>query len=503
MTSTSAFPADENAIDKLTRIMIDHSTRVPVLLWMTSSVFWLIMGSIAALIASIKLHNPGFLGGIEWLTFGRIRPVHLDIVFFGWACMAAVGVLLWLQARLCHVKLPAPLLLSSMAMLWNLGVLGGVVAVLAGYGSSIEYLEFPAWTAPFFAIPAVALLIVNITMYAKSNTGHTYVSQWYMLAATVWLPVLYVTAMICTYFGYVQGVSQAITNWWFGHNALGLWVTPIAVATAYYLIPKVTGKPVHSYHLSLLGFWSLAIFYNWAGTHHLTGGPLPAWTITLGVVGSMMMFIPVITVAINHHMTMKGVFHMLKTSPTLRFTVFGSFFYTISSFQGSLESLRSHQEVTHFTQYTIGHAHVGLYGFFSMIMFGSIYYIFPRITNNEWSSARMIKIHFWGSSVGVVAYGLALCWAGWQQGLMMIDPAIPFLKIVEYLKPYLILRSVAGMAMTIGHIALAISVMRILSRHHFTLTGPTLFNTERPAWREFVNEQERRESSVVSAEVKQ
>ena len=491
---------NESKLEQISRIVIDDSSRVPVSLWFASSVFWLLMGSVAALISSVKMHNPDFLGNIEWLTFGRIRPVHLDIVFFGWSSMAAVGCLLWLQARLCHVRLPWPLLLSGLAMVWNVGVCVGVVAVLAGHGSSIEYLEFPAYCAPFFAIPALGILAANVKMYVTKESQHTYVSQWYLLAATVWLPILYVTAMACTYFGLVQGVSQAITNWWFGHNALGLWVTPIAVATAYYLIPKVTGKPVHSYHLSLLGFWSLAIFYNWAGTHHLTGGPLPAWTITVGVVGSMMMFIPVITVAINHHMTMRGVFHMLKTSPTLRFTVFGSVMYTVVSFQGSLEALRSHQEITHFTQFTIGHAHLGLYGFFSMIMFGAMYYIFPRITNNEWSSARLIKVHFWGSSIGVLAYGIGLCWAGWWQGVMMLDPNIPFLQTVAYLRPYLIMRSVSGTGMTIAHIAFAISVWRILSRHHFVMSGPTLFTTTRPAWREFVNEQEKREQAELEAQ---
>jgi cytochrome c oxidase cbb3-type subunit 1 len=207
----------------------------------------------------------------------------------------------------------------------------------------------------------------------------------------------------------------------------------------------------------------------------------------------MMMFIPVITVAINHHMTMRGVFSMLKTSPTLRFTVFGSFLYTVASFQGSLEALRSHQEITHFTQYTIGHAHLGLYGFFSMIMFGAMYYIFPRVTNNEWSSARLIKVHFWGSALGILSYGVGLCWAGWWQGTMMNNPSIPFLQIVEYIKPYLILRSISGAGMTIAHLAFALSVWRILSRHHFVMSGPTLFTTQRPPWREFVNEQNQRE----------
>jgi cytochrome c oxidase cbb3-type subunit 1 len=240
------------------------------------------------------------------------------------------------------------------------------------------------------------------------------------------------------------------------------------------MIPKVTGKPIHSYHISLLGFWSLALFYNWAGTHHLVGGPLPAWIITVGIVGSMMMLIPVTTLAINHHLTMVGSFHLLKTSPTLRFVVFGSVVYTVVSGQGSFEALRSVSRVAHFTHYTVGHAHLGLYGFFSMIMFGAYYYILPRLTRNEWASAHLIKLHFWTAAIGIIAYFVALTWGGWFQGQMMNDPSIPFLKTVEYTKPYLVARSISGAFMTIANFTFAVLVWKILYRRT-DANGPTLF----------------------------
>jgi cytochrome c oxidase cbb3-type subunit 1 len=283
----------------------------------------------------------------------------------------------------------------------------------------------------------------------------------------------------------VTGASKATINWWFGHNTLGLWVTPVAIATSYYMIPKVIGKPIHSYHISLLGFWSLALFYNWAGTHHLVGGPLPAWVITVGIVGSMMMLIPVTTLAINHHLTMIGSFRMLKTSPTLRFVVFGSMMYTVASAQGSFEALREISQVAHFTHYTVGHAHLGLYGFFSMIMFGAYYYILPRLTRNEWSSAKLIRMHFWASALGVILYFAALTWAGWYQGIMMNTASIPFLKIVEYTKPYLILRSVGGFSMTAAHVSFAVLVWRIVRTKPAAETyGPTLFTTEEDRYQE-------------------
>jgi len=258
-------------------------------------------------------------------------------------------------------------------------------------------------------------------------------------------------------------VVQAATNWWFAHNVLGLWFTPIGLAAVYYLLPKVLGRPIHSYYLSILGFWTLALFYNWAGTHHLIGGPLPAWLITVGIVGSLMMVIPVTTVAINHHMTTRGHFHRLRTSPTLRFIVFGAMSYTVVSFQGSLQSLRWFNEVTHFTHYTVAHAHLGVYAFFTMAMFGSIYYIAPRLTGREWHSAALIKVHFWGTALGILLYWIGLSFGGVVQGLRLDDPDVPFLDVVSGTLPFLWSRTCAGVLITVGHVAFAVLAWRMFT----------------------------------------
>ncbi len=462
-------------VDLLTRVQIDRSCRQTVVWYYASAVVWLLLGSVFAMLSSIKMHNPDFLANYEWLTFGRVRPVHLNLVGYGWSSMAAVGTLLWLQARLCKVRLPFRRVLPVTCVIWNLTVFAGMIAILAGYSQGIEWLEFPPQALGSFAFIFVILLATSLKMFAERKVKHTYVSQWYLFAAVIWFPILYSIAVVSMQLPSVTGAAKATINWWFGHNTLGLWVTPVAIATSYFMIPKVIGKPIHSYHISLLGFWSLALFYNWAGTHHLVGGPLPAWIITVGIVGSMMMLIPVTTLAINHHLTMIGSFHMLKTSPTLRFVVFGSMVYTLVSAQGCFEALRSISRVAHFTHYTVAHAHLGLYGFFSMIMFGAYYYILPRLTRNEWSSAPLIKVHFWTAAGGVILYFAALTWAGWYQGEMMNNANIPFIQTVEYTRPYLIARSVGGMLMSIAHICFAILVWRILrtkpvSQFH----GPTL-----------------------------
>ena len=469
-------PLDEEV---KSRIEVDDSSRMVVTVFWLSSLLWLTVASIAGLISSIKLHSPDFLGNIEWLTFGRIRPVHWDTAIYGFGGTAASGTLLWLQARLCQVRLPFPKLLLAAGVVFNLGILVGTIGILMGYSTGVETLEFPVYAMPLLVLPYVVIVVANFRMYATKKSSHTYVSQWYLMAVTVWFPVLVISAEACTQFGAVDGVAQAIANWWYGHNVVGLFATPTGIAAAYYLIPKVIGKPIHSYHLSLLGFWSNAIFYNWAGTHHLTGGPLPAWTITVGVVGSLMMFIPVITIGINHHMTMLGSFHLLKTSPTLRFAVMGSMMYTVSSFQGSLEALRTHQEITHFTHYTIGHVHLGMYGFFAPLMFAMMYYAMPRLMRQEWSSARLIRIHFWCTLVGMLLYGFSMCIAGVREGYMMKDASIPFLKIVAMTIPYLWARTLAGLILFSGTIAFLINFGRMLTRRKVKFADPTLFTSQR------------------------
>lgn len=459
------------------RELVDRSTAVPVMLFFASSVFWLLLGSALAIAASVKLHTPGFLGDWAWLTFGRVRPAHLNTVIYGWGSMAGIGVLLWLQARLCRVKLALEVPLIVACALWNVAVAGGTISILSGGGTSVEWLEFPYYWSFLFAGIFAIIMASSLTMFSQRQVGHVYVSQWYLFGAILWFPFLYALANALIHANLATGVVQASANWWFAHNVLGLWFTPIGLAAVYYLLPKVLGRPIHSYYLSILGFWTLALFYNWAGTHHLIGGPLPAWLITVGTVGSVMMFIPVVTVAINHHMTTKGHFHKLKTSPTLRFIVFGAMSYTVVSFQGSTQALRTVNEISHFTHYTVAHAHLGVYSFFSMVMFGAIYYIVPRLTGREWPSAGLIRAHFWLTAVGMVLYWVGLSWGGWFQGVKMNNPDIPFLDIVAYTLPFLWSRTFAGILMTAGHVVFAVSLWRVFGPTARKLRGPTLLGT--------------------------
>ncbi len=430
------------------RIESDDSSAGPVLFFFATAVAWLLIGSVFGLVVAFKFSFPDWLGNTPALTFGRLRPAHLNTVIYGWASLALCGVFVWLASRLCRTTIKWRNLLYLSAVIWNLGVLWGTIQLLRGNSAGQEWLEFPTWSWVLITVAAVLFSLSIIKTFRSRDVDHIYISLWYMLASVIWFPLLWVLAHLPIY----TGVTQAAANWWYAHNALTVWFTPAGLAAAYYFIPKVIGRPIHSYYLSLIGFWTFALFYNWNGIHHLVGGPLPTWLISVSIVASVLMFIPVIAVAINHHMTMVGHFNKLKSSPTLRFIVFGAVSYTAVSFQGSIEAIRAQSEVTHFTHYTIGHAHLGLYAFVTMIMFGSIYYIMPRIVKWEWPYPRLIKVHFWLVASGVILYFAAMTIGGVFQGLYMNDAARPFMDSVEVTRPYLMARSIGGSMMLLGQI---------------------------------------------------
>ena len=430
----------------------DKSTSLVVGVCLTLAVVWLVLASVAGLISSIKMHEPDWWVQYGWITFGRIRPIHLNMVAYGWCSLAGIGVAIWLIPRLLKTELVGAKYALLGGALWTIGVFAGTVAIAMGYSDGLEWLEYP-WQIDILLVIGGALVGVPLWLtLLNRKVKHLYVSVWYIGAGLLWFPILF---LIANWPGLHFGVQQASMNWWFGHNVLGLWFTPIGLAASYYFIPKVIGKPIHSYNLSLLGFWSLAFFYSQVGGHHLIGGPVPSWLITISIVQSMMMVIPVFAVAVNQHMTVLGNFRALAYSPTLRFIVLGAMMYTAASVQGSLEALRAVNTITHFTHYTVAHAHLGLYGFFSMVMFGSIYFIMPRVMNWEWPYPKLISLHFWLVLVGFAIYFIWLSIGGWLQGLAMLDEKTPFMQSVALTIPYLKARSIGGGLMTLGHLVFA------------------------------------------------
>ncbi len=431
------------------RAVADQSSKWPVLAFLASAVAWLVVGSVFGLLTSLKFNLPDFLAADAALTFGRLRPAHLNVVAYGWLSMAGVAVSLWLVPRLVRHPLVGGAWATVGSVFWNLGVTAGLLALLTGWTEGTEWLEFP-WQIDLLLVIGGALAGIPVLQTLRaSRTRHLYVSVWYIVAAFLWFPFLFLVANAP---GVHFGVEHAAANWWFAHNVLGLWFTPISLGAAYYLIPKIIGRPIHSYGLSLVGFWGLALFYSHVGIHHLIGGPVPTWLVTVSTVTSMMMFVPVIAVAVNHHLTMRGHFDALRRSPTLRFVVLGAMAYTLTSAEGSLQALRTVNQTTHFTHFTVAHAHFGAYFFASFILFGASYFLLPRLLGREWPRPAWIDAHFWLSVAGIVIYVVGLSIGGWLQGRAMVDGAVPFQESVTVTLPYLWSRTVGGTLMTLAHL---------------------------------------------------
>ena len=453
----------------------DRSTAFPVFMFIGFAVMWLVFGSMAGLTASLKLHWPDFLVSEGWETFGRMRTYHLTAVLYGWITNAELGIIIWLLPRLMRTPLRGPLWVMMGGALINVGIASAIGGFGMGWTAGMEYLEIP-WQIGIFIVAGFLCIIPPVLATVAYRKSHEiYVSAWYHVASILWIAMLFTVAKLP---GAHFGVEQATMNWWYGHNVLGLWFTPAALGAIYYFLPKVIGRRVSSYNLSILGFWTLAFFYAQVGGHHLIGGPVPEWLITLSIVQSMMMIVPVAAFSINMAGTMWGRMRLARYSPTLRFMMFGGFMYMLSSVQGSIEALRSVNQVAHFTHFTVAHAHLGAYAFVTMVLFGAIYFMLPRVLHWEWPYPRLISLHFWLAAIGIGIYFVFLTYGGWLQGLAMLDASKPFIESVTLTIPYLEWRSVGGSLMLASHLIFAFHVLVMVLRFGPNRVGAALFHPQ-------------------------
>ncbi len=498
--AVQAVRASDTLAAKRERAAIDASLRLPVLLFFGSATAWLLFGSLLLVIASVKLSIPGFLTGTEWatswmnvplgwlglslpasfagdsgwLTYGRVHPAGWDALAYGWAAQAGFAVAVWLMARLCRVPARSRPFLYSAWAVWNTGMLFGTLGVLAGQGTSVPWLDYPQHAQLFLFVGAALVSVWSVVLFRVRQPGPLYVSQWFIAAALLWFPWLHATANLFIFHLPVQPAATGPVHWWYAQGFITLYLTPVALAAAYYFIPKIVGRPVHSYALSILAFWALAVFGPWVGMTRLTGGPFPAWLVSAGVVAAGMMLIFVVATGINHHATMRGRADALRWSPTLRFVVVGATVFTLGSVQAAFMSLRSVAQVVHFTHFVEGHDFLMLLGFYSMVMFGAICYIVPRLMNWEWPSAELIRWHFWLVVSGVGLLWLALSMSGFIQGLALNEPKISFITTVNYTKIFLWGRTLGLLLILAGHVAFAASFVLMSVRAGAIRRRPTL-----------------------------
>ena len=433
------------------RALIDKSTTAPVLFLFGTAVGWLLIATLFGFLAAIKLHKPDFLGNIPVLTYGRLVPAYHNAFEYGWCSLAGMGVAIWLMARLCRVSLRAPGALVFGVILWNIGLAIGVGSILLGLGRSLDMLEMPVYSHAMMFVGFGLVGLWGAVLYRYRRGAMVFVSVWYLLGALFWFPWLLSTANVLLAIPQVHGVMQSVVGAWYAQNLMGWWFTAIGLAAAYFFIPKVIDRPIHSYSLAKMGFWSFALFSGLTGMVRLSGGPIPAWVVTLSIAASIMMLVPLATVTVNLLTTMRGRFSMVYHSPTLRFVFFGAIAFVFTGILSILTSLRSVDAVLHFTQFMEAHRFLVLYSFFSMVMFGAIYYITPRLVGCEWLSSTMISMHFWGSAYGGAFLVCLMMFAGIAQGSALHEPDSTFAQVISLTAAYFPGTSFVWFLVALGH----------------------------------------------------
>jgi cytochrome c oxidase cbb3-type subunit 1 len=455
----------ESAEAKVELSAIERSVRTPVLLFFGSAVLWLVIASLLFLLSSSQLHKPDAwwtLPDISWLSYGRTYPAFVDCFVYGWITSTALALGLWLLSRFSAVPLGYPALTIYGWAVWNLGLISGVVCLLGGTTTGYPLLEFPSYAAfiLFLGFGMVCLSAISIAWHRKP--GALYISEWYVLAGFLWFAWMYATANITLGNPPAPGVAQPAINFWYAGSLFDLWLTPIALGVAYYLIPKIVERPIYSERLALLGFWGLALFGGWTGMTYVIGGPLPAWMITAGIVARVLLLIPVFAVATNFHRTMQGAFEGLRDNLALRFISTGAMIYTVYAVVGGIVSLRSVAQFTQFTVVTQAHSDLCLIGFVSLIFFGAIYYIVPRLLARQWLFPKLVTIHFWFLVTGMGLLCLSLTIGGLIQGFGLEDPQVPMIAMSDLLQPFLTVQNVAVLLLVIGNFSFVIAFVLIL-----------------------------------------
>ena len=455
-------PAEEKHVSTAE---IDHSCRDPLLLLFVGAMIWVAVGLFFGLITSIKLHAPGFLANVGWLTFGRVRPAAMNAILYGFASQAGIGVLLWILCRLGGIQLLFQRTLLIAGSLWNLGVLLGVYGILAGGSTGFEWLEMPRYASPLLFVAYALIGICATIMFYVRRQGSLYVSQWYLLTALFWFPWIYSAANLLLIFLPVRGVVQAIVDAWFTSNFLGLWLTSIALGIVFYFLPKLRGRPLDNYYLAAFGFWTFLFFASWTGPAKLVGGPAPAWMVSVAIAANLLLVVPILCVAMNWHLTMRGLYAKVRTDVTLRFMVFAAASYLLSSLMGIVLSLREVSVLTHLTFVETAQVQVALLGFVSMALFGSLYYIIPRALGMIWPSAKLVQVHFWCSAIGLGLVFLAFFFGGIVQGVGLNNPNAPMINVVQSTIPFIGLSTLGILGLLAGQLALLWNLLLLLRAH--------------------------------------
>jgi cytochrome c oxidase cbb3-type subunit I len=422
------------------------------------TVVWGVVGMLVGVIIAAQLAWPDFLGGIPWLSYGRLRPLHTNAVVFAFGGCGLFASSYYVVQRTCQTTLFAPGLAAFTFWGWQAVILAAAITLPMGYTQGKEYAELEWPIDILIAVVWVSYAIVFFGTIAKRQIRHIYVANWFFGAFILAVALLHIVNSAAMPAGFLKsysayaGVQDAMVQWWYGHNAVGFFLTAGFLGIVYYFIPKQAQRPVYSYRLSIVHFWALIFTYMWAGPHHLHYTALPDWTQSLGMVFSLILLAPSWGGMINGVMTLSGAWHKLRDDPILRFLIVSLSFYGMSTFEGPMMSIKTVNALSHYTDWTVGHVHSGALGWVGLITIGCMYFLLPRLYGQkQMHSMKAVEVHFWISTVGIVLYIAAMWIAGVMQGLMWrsvnADGTLTytFVESVKATFPYYVVRLAGGL----------------------------------------------------------
>lgn len=442
------------------------------------TVVWGVVGMLFGVIIASQLAWPELNLGISWLSFGRLRPLHTNAVIFAFGGCGLIGTSLYVVQRTCQVRLFSDKLAAFVFWGWQIVIVAAAVSLPLGFTQSKEYAELEWPIDVLITLVWVAYAVVFFGTIGTRKVKHIYVANWFYGAFILAIALLHIgnNASIPVAFDSMKsysayaGVQDAMVQWWYGHNAVGFFLTAGFLGMMYYFIPKQAERPVYSYRLSIVHFWALIFTYMWAGPHHLHYTALPDWTQSVGMVFSLILLAPSWGGMINGIMTLSGAWHKLRDDPILRFLIVSLSFYGMSTFEGPMMAIKTVNALSHYTDWTVGHVHSGALGWVGLVTMGSMYYLIPRLFGQkQMFSVKAIEVHFYMATIGIVLYIAALWIAGVMQGLMWrsINPdgtlTYTFVESVKASYPFYVLRLVGGLLYLSGMLIMLWNTLKTAS----------------------------------------
>ena len=435
-----------------------------------------IVGMLVGVLIASQMAWPVLNFDTPWLSFGRLRPLHTNAVVFGFGGSALFATSYYVVQRTCHVRLFAPQLAQFTFWGWMLIIVSAVVTLPMGITSSKEYAELEWPIDILITVVWIAYAVVFFGTIAKRRVKHIYVANWFFGSFILTVAMLHVVnsaalpvSLFKSYSVY-SGVQDAMVQWWYGHNAVGFFLTAGFLGIMYYFIPKQAERPVYSYRLSVVHFWALSFTYIWAGPHHLHYTALPDWTQSLGMVFSLILLAPSWGGMINGIMTLSGAWEKLRTDPVLKFLIVSVSFYGMSTFEGPMMAIKTVNALSHYTDWTIGHVHSGALGWVAMVSIGAMYFLIPKLFDTEMYSKKLIETHFWIATIGIVLYITSMWISGIMQGLMWRainnDGTLTysFVESVQAMHPFYIVRAGGGLLFLTGMLIMAYNITKTIAQ---------------------------------------